>query len=156
MTCHPFLTLKIFGKAGDLSTWDLAYTTRGFFSSAFRFPHYIPLRLCLLLTGFSSCQVKHLMVIGGAGMPSCLSLRCCVAEPPTAPQVYAVALYVEADTARAELQRLRAEGFFSEGYSDDRVMEALLRGRSDSLVQLKIPCCLMMTIRAVVMIHSHA
>ncbi len=46
-------------------------------------------------------------------------------------QVYAVALYVEADKTRAELQRLRAEGFFSEGYTDDRVMEALVQGRSD-------------------------
>ena len=48
-------------------------------------------------------------------------------------QVYAVALYVEADKAQAELQRLRAEGFFSKGYSDDRVMEALVKGRSEQL-----------------------
>lgn len=44
-------------------------------------------------------------------------------------QVYAVALYVEAEQAGAELQRLRAEGFFNKGYSDDRVMEALVQGR---------------------------
>ena len=48
-------------------------------------------------------------------------------------QVYAVALYVEADKAQTELQRLRAEGFFSKGYSDDRVMEALIQGRSELL-----------------------
>ena len=45
-----------------------------------------------------------------------------------------MALYVEADKAGAELQRLRAEGFFSEGYSDDRVMEALTQGRSGLLL----------------------
>ena len=44
-------------------------------------------------------------------------------------QVYEVALYVEADSAKAELQRLQAEGFFAQGYTDDRVMEALVRGR---------------------------
>ncbi len=42
-----------------------------------------------------------------------------------------MALYVEAKQARAELQRLKAEGFFSEGYTDDRVMEALVQGRSE-------------------------
>ena len=45
--------------------------------------------------------------------------------------MYAVALYAEADEAQAELQRLRAEGFFSGGYTDDRVMEALVQGRSE-------------------------
>ena len=45
-------------------------------------------------------------------------------------QVYTVALYVEADKAKAELRRLRAEGFFAKGYSDDLVMEALVAGRS--------------------------
>ena len=42
-----------------------------------------------------------------------------------------MALYVEAEQAGAELQRLRAEGFFTKGYSDDRVMEALVQGRSE-------------------------
>ena len=50
-------------------------------------------------------------------------------------QIYAVALYVEADKAKAELQRLRAEGFFAKGYSDDRVMEALVAGRSGQVEQ---------------------
>jgi len=49
-------------------------------------------------------------------------------------QVYAVALYVEADKAKTELERLRAEGFFSEGYSDDRVMKALVKGRSADVI----------------------
>ena len=49
-------------------------------------------------------------------------------------QVYAVALYVEADKAKAELQRLRAEGFFSQGYSDDRLMKALVKGRSADVI----------------------
>lgn len=52
-------------------------------------------------------------------------------------QVYAVALYVEADKAKAELQRLRAEGFFAKGYSDDRVMQALVAGRSGQVAVLR-------------------
>ncbi|CAL5225572.1 g8414 [Coccomyxa viridis] len=53
-------------------------------------------------------------------------------------QVYAVALYVEAKQARAELQRLKAEGFFSEGYTDDRVMEALVQGRFRKALQIQM------------------
>ena len=45
-------------------------------------------------------------------------------------QVYAAALYVEAEPATKELQRLQDEGFFEkEGYSTDRLTGALAAGR---------------------------
>lgn len=49
---------------------------------------------------------------------------------PASAQVYAAGLYVEAAPAKAELHRLRDEGFFDpEGYTADRIMEALAAGR---------------------------
>ena len=53
-------------------------------------------------------------------------------------QVYAAALYVEADKARAELKRLQKAGFFSQGYTDDRVMEALVRGKFRKVMQIQM------------------
>ena len=53
-------------------------------------------------------------------------------------QVYAAALYVEADTARAELKRLQKEGFFSQGFTDDRVMEALMLGKFRKVMQIQM------------------
>ena len=53
-------------------------------------------------------------------------------------QVYAAALYVEAETARAELKRLQKEGFFSQGYTDNRVMEALILGKFRKMMQIQM------------------
>ncbi|CAK0734256.1 hypothetical protein CVIRNUC_000405 [Coccomyxa viridis] len=53
-------------------------------------------------------------------------------------QVYAAALYVETDTARAELKRLQKEGFFSQGYTDDRIMEALILGKFRKVMQIQM------------------
>ena len=52
--------------------------------------------------------------------------------------MYAAALYVEADAARAELKRLQKEGFFSQGYTDDRVMEALILGKFRKVMQIQM------------------
>ena len=52
--------------------------------------------------------------------------------------MYAAALYVETDTARAELKRLQKEGFFSQGYTDDRIMEALILGKFRKVMQIQM------------------
>ena len=52
--------------------------------------------------------------------------------------MYAAALYVETDTARAELKRLQKEGFFSQGYTDDRIMEGLILGKFRKVMQIQM------------------
>ena len=52
--------------------------------------------------------------------------------------MYAAGLYVEADKARAELKRLQKEGFFRQGYTDDRVMEALVRSKFRKVMQIQM------------------
>lgn len=54
-------------------------------------------------------------------------------------QVYAVAVYVEAETARQELKRLQAEGFFSkEGYTTDRLTAALNVGKFRKCLDIRM------------------
>jgi hypothetical protein len=48
-----------------------------------------------------------------------------------------VALYVETETARAELQRLKKEGFFKD-YSEDSLCAALSVGKFRKLLQIQL------------------
>ena len=55
------------------------------------------------------------------------------------PQVYEGALYVEKQTAAAELRRLQAEGFFGQGdYSTDRLCAALAAANATRVLQLRL------------------
>lgn len=53
--------------------------------------------------------------------------------------MYEGALYVEEETAAAELRRLQAEGFFRQGdYSTDRLCAALAAANATRVVQLRL------------------